>query len=211
MREKKTMSTFKFVLSCIGVFILFAVLGATSKTIKPLWTKDYKVDWNDSVGTVHKDISYGSGKANKFDIYVPADSNKKEYSLVVYLHPGGFTTGDKSGDAEMLEWLCSKGYVTAGINYTLFSKENPRANVYTQSMDIKRAMPKVVSEAAKLGYPIKDMAIAGGSSGHCLAMLYAYRDADTSPVPVKMVFGAVGLTSFYPKTGRVTASIKERR
>ena len=34
-------------------------------------------------------------------------------------------------------------------------------------------------------------------AGHALAMLYAYRDADTSPVPVKMTFGAVGPSCFY--------------
>ncbi len=28
-------------------------------------------------------------------------------------------------------------------------------------------------------------------------MLYAYRDADESPVPVKMTFGAVGPSCFY--------------
>ena len=41
------------------------------------------------------------------------------------------------------------------------------------------------------------MGIAGGSAGHCLAMIYAYRDAIDSPVPVKLTFGAVGPSSFY--------------
>ena len=49
----------------------------------------------------------------------------------------------------------------------------------------------------KLGYHIDEMAVAGGSAGHALAMLYAYRDAEVSPVPVKMVFGAVGPSCFY--------------
>ena len=43
------------------------------------------------------------------------------------------------------------------------------------------------------------MSISGGSAGCCLALLYAYRDAETSPVPVKMVFGAAGPSSFYPE------------
>ncbi len=30
-------------------------------------------------------------------------------------------------------------------------------------------------------------------------MIYAYRDADESPVPVKLLFGAVGPSSFYAK------------
>ena len=41
------------------------------------------------------------------------------------------------------------------------------------------------------------MAISGGSAGGCLALIYAYRDADTSPLPVKMVFEAVGPGSFH--------------
>lgn len=70
---------------------------------------------------------------------------------MVYLHAGGFTSGDKAGDAEMLEWLCSKGYVAAGINYTLFTEENPDASVYSQSEEIKAAMPSVVAAAENWG------------------------------------------------------------
>lgn len=116
----------------------------------------------------------------------------------MYLHAGGFTAGDKSDDIRILRWLCSKGYVTAGINYTLFSEDrNPDANVYTQSVEIKESMSHVVAEAEKPGYHIEKMAIGGGSAGHALAMIYAYRDADKSPVPVRMTFGAVGPTCFY--------------
>ena len=176
----------------------FAVSAVVKLTADPTGGK-FKAEWNDSVGTVYTDLTYGEKPANKFDMYVPADSSKDSYGLVVYLHPGGFTTGDKSGDAEMLQGLCSKGYVAAGINYTLFTEENPDANVYTQSMEIKESMPYVVAEAEMLGYHIGEMAVGGGSAGHCLAMLYAYRDADTSPVPVRMVFGAVGPSSFYPE------------
>ena len=41
------------------------------------------------------------------------------------------------------------------------------------------------------------MGIGGGSAGHCLAMIYAYRDVQESPVSVKLLFGAVGPSSFY--------------
>lgn len=150
----------------------------------------------DEIGTVYKDLSYGEGDANKFDLYVPADGGKENYGLVVYLHAGGFTSGDKADDAEILAWLCSKGYVAAGINYTLRTDENDKS-VYSQSMEIKESMPKVVVEAEKFGYHIDKMAISGGSAGGTLAMIYAYRDAADSPVPVKMLFEAVGPSSFY--------------
>ena len=97
----------------------------------------------------------------------------------------------------MLQWLCSKGYVAAGINYTLFSEQNPTANVYSQSVEIRDAIPVVIEEAVKCGYDIDKMAIAGGSAGHALAMIYAYRDSSQAPVPVVLTFGGVGPASFY--------------
>ncbi len=180
-----------------GAFLAaFAVSAVVKLKVDPFGGK-YKVRWDDSMGTVHTDLSYGSGEANRFDLYVPADESRESYGLVVYLHPGGFTGGDKSGDAEMLGWLCAKGYVAASINYTLFGEKNPNANVYTQSVEIRESIPFVLAEAEKLGYHIDRMAVAGGSAGHALAMLYAYRDAAASPVPVTMTFGAVGPSCFY--------------
>ncbi len=96
----------------------------------------------------------------------------------------------------MLSWLCSKGYVAAGINYTLKNETNDKS-VLSQSNEIKDAIPKVIEVAEKYGYNINEMGISGGSAGHCLAMIYAYRDAIDSPVPVKLTFGAVGPSSFY--------------
>ena len=130
-----------------GVFIAVLIIGVVSKFVQPSWTKDFTADWSDSVGTVYKDITYGEKDANKFDLYVPADNTKENYGLVVYLHAGGFTAGDKSGDEQILKWLCSKGYIAAGINYTLRDEAHPEASVYSQSMEIKESMPVVIAEA----------------------------------------------------------------
>lgn len=96
----------------------------------------------------------------------------------------------------MLSWLTSKGYVAAGINYTLRTDEN-QASVLSQSLEVKEVMPVVVKAAKQYGYNIENMAISGGSAGGTLAMLYAYRDSETSPVPVKLLFEAVGPANFY--------------
>ena len=194
------MKTGLFVILCIIVFILTFIV---SVVIKISYTspelKQFSVKWNDEIGTIHTDISYGEKPAQKFDLYLPTDQSKDTYGLVIYLHAGGFTTGDKADDKEMLQWLCSKGYVAAGINYTLRDDTHPEANIYSQSLEIKESIPYVIKAAKKLGYNVEHMAISGGSAGGCLALLYAYRDANTSPIPVKMVFEAVGPSSFYPE------------
>lgn len=68
--------------------VTFAVSAAVKAAWDPLGGK-YSVQWDDSVGTVYTDLSYGEGAANKFDLYVPADSGRDSYGLVVYLHAGG--------------------------------------------------------------------------------------------------------------------------
>ena len=182
----------------ILIFIISFLSGAASKLfIKPAWSKNYSVEWDESIGTMISDIAYGNGEKNTFDLYLPQNNTRENYGLVVYLHAGGFTSGDKADDAKTLEWLCSKGYVAAGINYTLFSEEHPDANVYTQSMEIKKAVPFVVEATKKAGYNIDKMTVAGGSAGHALAMIYAYRDGKEAPVPVVFTYGGVGPSSFY--------------
>lgn len=191
-KVKKTVSIGAVILT----FLLAFGTGIASKfIIQPAWAKEYNVKWNNEIGTLKEDLPYGEKEANKFDLYLPKNCNKSHYGLVVYLHAGGFTSGDKSGDRNMLAWLCTKGYVAAGINYTLRT-ENNTASVLSQSEEIKAAIPKVVETARKAGYPIDRMSVAGGSAGHTLAMIYAYRDGKDAPVPVVFTFGAVGPSSF---------------
>lgn len=183
-----------YVLSFFVVFIFSAFI-----TIKyPYGLKNAsKVKWSDSVGRCFTDIPYAEGEKNKFDLYVPADSSKKSYGLVVYLHAGGFTGGDKKEDASMCHFFVSKGYVAAAVNYTLHSDEKP-CSIYTMSREIEKSIPVIKEEAAKLGYNLDRMAVSGGSADGGLALIYAYRDAERSPIPVKCVIEAVGPACFEP-------------
>lgn len=162
------MKTGKFVGICILIFIVALLIGIITKfVIKPSWAKKYSVRWSDEIGTLYEDIPYKGGESNKFDLYVPKDSSKKTYGLVVYLHAGGFTSGDKVEDRNLLAWLCSKGYVAAGINYTLRTEDNDKS-VYSQSMEIKEAIPKVIEEAEKHGYKIDGITMSGDQPGEHL-------------------------------------------
>lgn len=187
----------KAIMLGILFFLLAFGAGAVSKVVlKPAWSKSYMVKWSDELGTLQQDLSYGEGKANAFDLYLPKETGKDSYGLVVYLHAGGFRMGDKVDDRDTLAWLTSKGYVAAGINYTLATDDNG-ISVYDQSQEIKAAIPKVVEAAKAAGYPVDKMAIAGGSAGHALAMIYSYRDGKEAPVPLVFTYGAVGPSSFY--------------
>lgn len=195
--KKERKGTMKFIFLCVVVFLLSILGGSASKfLIKPSSGKEFEMKWSDEIGTLKTDLAYGKAESNKFDLYLPKDNTKQNYSLAVYIHAGGFTSGDKADDQGILAWLCSKGYVAAGINYTLRTDEN-NASVLMQSNEIKAAIPEVVKAAGEAGYNIDKMTVAGGSAGHALAMIYAYRDSKQAPVPVVLTFGAVGPSSFH--------------
>lgn len=119
------MKTLKWGLLYTAAFLAAFVGSALLKMNSDPTHGKYNTRWDETVGKVYTDLPYGEGAANKFDLYVPADKSQDAYGLVVYLHAGGFTSGDKAGDAEMLKWLCSKGYVAAGINLHIVYGRKP--------------------------------------------------------------------------------------
>lgn len=179
-----------FILSFVASVIATALIPQSFAGIE-------SVEWNDSMGTIETDIPYSDGEQNKFDLYLPAD-RARATKLVVYIHAGGFTGGDKADDQRMAQFFASLGYVTATINYSLRT-ETSEANINQMSREIQQGVAAVVAAAAERGYQLDGMVIAGGSAGGTLAMIYAYRDAATSPIPVAAVINMVGPASFEPE------------
>ncbi|WP_301122229.1 alpha/beta hydrolase [Mycolicibacterium fortuitum] len=178
-------------------FLSFAVAIAACILIPQDFGGVGDVKWDPSMGTIETGLPYADGELNKFDLYLPADRSKNSYKLVLYIHAGGFTGGDKADDHKWGKWFASKGYVGATINYSLRTKENS-ANVPQMSREIKHGVRAIAKVAADRGYNVDAMAVAGGSAGGTLAMIFAYRDAAESPIPVKAVISMVGPGSFEP-------------
>lgn len=191
------MKTRRFVVVCALLFTASLIAGAVAP---PMFGTDSMVyssrDWSDKATVVISDVPYAKGMSNKFDLYLPS-SSRPVNKLIVYLHAGGFTGGDKADDATIAKALSAKGYVVATINYSLANGTHP-VDVIDMSQEIRQGVDAVVAFAAEKGYPSDAMAIGGGSAGGALALIYAYRDGAAAPVPVKFVFSLVGPASFDP-------------
>ena len=181
--------------ACAAAFAAAFMAGAASRLKLGPW-KEKKIPPETVLERL--DLPYGLGESQRFDLYLPRELNQKTYGLVVYLHAGGFTAGDKREDADILRRIAAKGFAAAGVNYTLCTDANPRASVAGMSREILSSVPAIAEYAAGLGVELDRMAIGGGSAGGCLALLYAYRDAAGSPLPLRFVFEAVGPASFEP-------------
>ena len=81
-----------------------------------------------ATSTVTRDIQYGSapnlnGVAQplKLDLYQPSGDTVAQRPVVVWVHGGGFSGGDKADDGYLVTPFVKRGYVAASINYRLLS------------------------------------------------------------------------------------------
>lgn len=153
---------------------------------------------------VLKDVKYGPapGGENTFDAFVPrahTDSTK----LVVYIHGGSWTSGDKSEfPRHLVDELVGLGYAVVSINYRLVKDGK---NLFpAQIEDVAKALEFLSKNAKKFQYDGNSFALMGGSAGAHLAMLYAY--GHDSKKQVKTVVDLWGPTDLTDKMVRADGS-----
>ncbi|MBR3805790.1 MAG: alpha/beta hydrolase [Clostridia bacterium] len=178
------------------ITIIILVTGCTA-----MWANNYyaplAVDFNEDVGTKYSDISYGKWNDTSYDLYIPAELNdKKECALILFIHGGSFSGGDKADEDAWCKFFTSKGYITATVNYSLMG-DGRSSNINLMNEQIFACVKAIKDDCLNRGYDIKQMATSGQSAGGCLAMLYAYSHGKDSPIPVKFVFQQTGPASFH--------------
>ncbi|GAB5452350.1 MAG: hypothetical protein Hals2KO_26780 [Halioglobus sp.] len=121
------------------------------------------------------DVAYGAKERNLFDIYLPQDCDGPT-PLVIYIHGGGFTGGDKANNvsAERVNELLQNCIAHAAINYTLLdvpSEEEgtdsipAQGGVLTSLQDAARALQFMRYHHASLNLDKENVALYGGSAG----------------------------------------------
>ena len=147
---------------------------------------------------VHKDIKYGSRERNVLDLYIPPIADKsKEQGVILFLHGGSWTSGDKSSMTDDCRMYADKGYVTATMNYSFFGKSGDEMIDFTTMMtEIATALSTIKGYAAAQGVNISKAALSGYSAGAHLAMLYGYSMTEQSPLPVYFVHSKAGPADF---------------
>lgn len=197
--SKKMLGKIGFIIMCVIVFVIAAVISFVVMLVYKVEAPYHYLKVDDkSTYTVIYDLNTDGKDTTKYDLYLPADVDTgKDYSLIFYIHGGGFTGGDKADGKYWCPYYASNGMVAVSVNYTL-SKGDGVANLNTMYTELRNTMQVVIGDCAERGYNITEMATTGGSAGGCLAMLVAYREPETLPVPVRFVFEQTGPASFEP-------------
>ncbi|GLS22203.1 lipase [Labrys miyagiensis] len=117
--------------------------------------------------TTRADISYGAEPLEKLDIYLPAgvDGSARALPTILWIHGGGFLSGDKSQISNYLKIIAAAGYVVVGINYTLA----PAAQHPTPTRQANAALAFLRADAGKLNIDPDRMFLAGDSAGSQIA------------------------------------------
>jgi acetyl esterase/lipase len=144
--------------------------------------------------TFYDDVQYCGDKNERrqLDLYVPKDQTFGKSPLVVYVHGGGWSEGDRNNTIQKLYTpeFAAWGIGIATIDYRL-SGEAPYP---AQNDDVHCAMKYLVDNNAKYGYDKTKLVIMGDSAGGHLAAMEALRSADVvSFRSVIMLYGVSDL------------------
>ena len=163
--------------------ILFSISCERSETI---------VDYNAETKT---DVAYGDDPKQKIDLYLPDNRNQLSTKLIVLVHGGGWSDGDKIDLNSLIPFLQTRlpEYAIANINYRL--ARNGQNLFPTQENDVKKAVDYLLNHANELGYS-KKIVLIGLSAGAHLALLHAYK-YPSNVEGVVTFFGPTDLIALY--------------
>ena len=154
-------------------------------------------------GAELKDLRYGEGGREIYDLYLPEDiTDPKATHLILFIHGGSWQSGDKKDGQSWCRNLASKGYTTASICYTLRTKDTD-TNIVLINSQVRAAVEAIKAKCAEMGITLVDMATNGYSAGACQAMLYGWDTANQDPdLPVRFIIQQSGPTTIEPSVWR---------
>ena len=183
------------VLSIILLLSTIALIGIQIYGNKMVENAGRVEEWNESDGTLLSDLAYAPHSLNTYDLYIPHTLNSSDTtSCLLYLHGGSWTAGDKEEGNWFSRRFAKQGCLTATMNYSLISVENPSVCIPTMLKEITHCITSIQQEAANRGITLQQIALAGYSAGAHLAMLYAYSMAAASPIPIPFCVSMAGPT-----------------
>ena len=118
--------------------------------------------------------TYGDHQRNKFDIWLA--KSDKPTPLVIYIHGGGFGSGDKSQhyNSKQLASFIDKGISVATINYR-FQKHEPYG-ILASLNDSKRCLQFIRYHADKYNVDKTRIGVYGSSAGAGTSLWIAFSD-----------------------------------
>jgi hypothetical protein len=157
-----------FTLTSYTYFLLnfLIVFSQNKKVVEPINLNGITADYVNE--------TYGDHQRNKFDIWLA--KSDKPTPLVIYIHGGGFGSGDKSQhyNSKQLVSFLDKGISVATINYR-FQKHEPYG-ILASLNDSKRCLQFIRYHADKYNIDKTKIGVYGSSAGAGTSLWIAFSD-----------------------------------
>ncbi|MBS1555038.1 MAG: alpha/beta hydrolase [Bacteroidetes bacterium] len=190
MTDSNTMKATQKILPILLLLVLFA-FGCSKNDENPV-TPSANITFSTSPFDLQgvnakfaKDIAYDSKDRTQFDIWLPTSNSPT--GLVIYVHGGGFTSGDKdfvytvqSGGAwdfpADIRFLLQNNIAFATIRYTLLSPTGETQGVKKSMADVRRALQYIRSRSNDFNIDKSKIILAGNSAGAGTSLWIAFNN-----------------------------------
>lgn len=161
----------------------------------------------------YKDIQYGPyAIRNTMTIYAPKSvAKREENAAMVFLHPGGWSAGDKTLCSADAKRFTKQGYITMFMNYRFLDEQS--GFVMNDLLDdITLGLKELKKWSDDKGWNIKKISLNGYSAGAHLSMLYGYKCQADSPFEISYIAAKAGVFVFdkpeyYPQNITYTGGV----
>lgn len=140
---------------------------------------------------VHRDLFYteAKDKLQSLDVYSPPEG--KDHPVIVWIHGGGWSKGDKASLQQKPQAFVDKGFVLVSVNYRLV----PAVSVKDIMADLAKSVRWVREHATEHRGDPDSLIIMGHSAGAHLAALLCTDDRylKAAGVPMTCLKGCVPL------------------
>lgn len=136
-------------------------------------------------------VAYGADPKQTLDAYLPAGRKTTTTKVIIFIHGGGWSGGDKSELTQFVDTIKNRlpDWAVFNINYRLATGA---PNLFpTQELDVKKAIKFIYSKRSEYGISDKFVLLGASAGGH-LSCLHAYKY--NSPVKIKAVVDFFGPT-----------------
>jgi len=141
-------------------------------------------------------VSYGENSQQVYDIYLPEGRTSDKTKVIILVHGGGWTAGDKTEMENFIEsiQLFLPNHAIVNTNYILGSTTAPFIPAFpNQFLDLESVINQITEQKEDLQV-LPQFGLIGTSAGAHISLMYDYV-YDTQDV-VKMVADIVGPTDF---------------
>lgn len=139
-------------------------------------------------------VSYGNNPQQVYDLYLPEVRLASKTKIIVLIHGGGWTSGDKEDMQTFVNYFLENhpDHAVLNLNYVLAQVTGPTA-FPNQYLDIQTALNQIISQSEELQV-LPEFGFLGTSAGAHLGMMYDYT-YDSNDL-VKFVINIVGPSDF---------------